>query len=187
MNFPVFRSKDRRADAKPGLANVAVISPLDEDISSLERLLRTSQDESALVRWAVIRLRTLESAIAELNGKQVPVLICECDEVPNAWLKLLCEITALPRPPLLILISRLADERLWAEALNLGAWDLMAKPLDRREVNRVLNTALLRWHDRYDSALAPCDVEFRTATVSNNGVRLGSGCPGGPLEEPETA
>jgi hypothetical protein len=33
--------------------------------------------------------------------------------------------------------SRLADERLWAEALNLGAWDVLAKPFDADEVIRI--------------------------------------------------
>jgi len=34
--------------------------------------------------------------------------------------------------------SRLADERLWAEALNLGAYDVLAKPFDSTEAMRVV-------------------------------------------------
>jgi DNA-binding response OmpR family regulator len=48
-------------------------------------------------------------------------------------------------PPLLIVTSRLADDRLWTEALNLGAYDVIAKPFDRKEVDRVLNLAWARW------------------------------------------
>ena len=47
----------------------------------------------------------------------------------------------LLHPPALIVTSRLADERRWAEALNLGAWDVLAKPLDRREVLRSVRAA----------------------------------------------
>jgi DNA-binding response OmpR family regulator len=45
--------------------------------------------------------------------------------------------------------SRLADERLWAEALNLGAYDVLAKPFDGREVIRILSLAWQHWQDRH--------------------------------------
>ena len=41
--------------------------------------------------------------------------------------------------------SRAADERLWAEALNLGAYDVLAKPFDRTEVMRVVSMAWMHW------------------------------------------
>ena len=59
--------------------------------------------------------------------------------------------------------SRLADEHLWAEALNLGAYDLLAKPFDRMEAMRVLDAAwrafgsnrrMLARRERYHSATA---------------------------------
>jgi FixJ family two-component response regulator len=48
---------------------------------------------------------------------------------------------ALPNPPLVIVISIHADEYLWVEALNVGAHDVIAKPLDALEVTRVLTAA----------------------------------------------
>ena len=44
--------------------------------------------------------------------------------------------------------SRLADDRLWSEALNLGAYDVLAKPYDPDEVLRVLDLAWIRWVER---------------------------------------
>jgi FixJ family two-component response regulator len=49
---------------------------------------------------------------------------------------------------MLIVTSRLADEHLWAEALNLGAYDVLAKPFDQEEVIRVLSSAWLRKRSR---------------------------------------
>jgi len=49
----------------------------------------------------------------------------------------------------LIVVSSAADARLWAEALNLGAWDVLEKPLDRREVIRSVKSG---WQHRYDQA-----------------------------------
>jgi FixJ family two-component response regulator len=62
---------------------------------------------------------------------------------------MLDHLTLLPYPPLLIVTSRLADERLWAEALNLGAWDVLAKPFEQDEVIRIVSVACQHWQDRH--------------------------------------
>jgi DNA-binding response OmpR family regulator len=58
----------------------------------------------------------------------------------------------LRHAPPLIVTSRLADERLWAEALNLGAYDVLAKPFDPQELNRSMNLAFLHWRHSHDTA-----------------------------------
>ena len=58
------------------------------------------------------------------------------------WKDVLEAMRALPVPPLVIVISRESDDHLWAEALNLGAYDVLAKPLDDTEIVRVLSLAL---------------------------------------------
>ena len=65
---------------------------------------------------------------------------------------MLDHLTDLEHPPALIVTSRLADEHLWAEALNLGAWDVLAKPFDHREVIRGIRTA---WQHRRDRMRIP--------------------------------
>ena len=67
---------------------------------------------------------------------------------------MLDEISLLPDPPLFIVTSRLADERLWAEALNLGAWDVLAKPYDTDEVIRIVSVARQHWQDRHDAYIS---------------------------------
>ena len=59
----------------------------------------------------------------------------------------------LPRPPLQIVTSRLANDRLWAEALNLGAYDVLPRPFDPAEVLRSVGMAL-RGVDGTDSYAA---------------------------------
>lgn len=46
-----------------------------------------------------------------------------------------------------ILVSRLADERLWIEALAAGVHDLLAKPFLPLELNSVVRSVLLRSAD----------------------------------------
>jgi response regulator RpfG family c-di-GMP phosphodiesterase len=89
-----------------------------------------------------------------LKKHRIGIVICDCDSEPDSWREMLADLAALPDPPLLIVTSRLADERLWAEALNLGAWDVLAKPWDREEVKRTLDSAWLHWPGRHGGALS---------------------------------
>src|SRR5690348_9402646 len=57
------------------------------------------------------------------------------------WKDLLTGMKDLRDPPPLIVADRLADERLWAEVLNLGAYDLLAKPFDAKEVLHAVASA----------------------------------------------
>jgi DNA-binding response OmpR family regulator len=91
----------------------------------------------------------LASALKALREVRVPVVVCESDLQPGTWKEVLEELRSLPDPPLLIVTSRVADERLWAEALNLGAYDVLAQPFDSMEVTRIVGMAWLRWKDRH--------------------------------------
>jgi hypothetical protein len=87
-----------------------------------------------------------------LRFHQIPVVVCNSDVMPGAWRQLLEQSKELPAPPSVIVASRLADEYLWAEALNLGAYDVLAKPLVAVEVTGVLDLALLRWRNKHEFA-----------------------------------
>jgi DNA-binding response OmpR family regulator len=69
---------------------------------------------------------------------QFAVILCEAR---LNWKDILSYLAEVLDPPPLILTSRM-DERLWAEALNLGSWDVLIKPFDRTEVRRVVTSAL---------------------------------------------
>ena len=95
----------------------------------------------------------LASALKALRKVRVPVVVCESDLQPGTWKEVLEELSTLPDPPFLIVTSRLADERLWAEALNLGAYDVLAKPFDGTEVTRIVSIGVAAmeepaWHSR---------------------------------------
>ena len=68
-------------------------------------------------------------------------MITERDSSVGNWKDVLEGVLAMPAPPSLIVVSHLADEHLWAEALNLGVYDELAKPLDDKGIVRVLSVA----------------------------------------------
>jgi DNA-binding response OmpR family regulator len=65
-------------------------------------------------------------------------------------------LSKLPDSPVLIVSSRTADERLWAEVLNLGAYDVLVKPFDPTEVSRVVGLAWLNWKHAFEARRKPC-------------------------------
>lgn len=97
----------------------------------------------------VIASATVASALSILREAPVPTLIYDCDSPVGSWNEMLNQVSLLPDPPLFIVSSRLADERLWAEALNLAAWDVLAKPFDAEEVTRIVSIAGQHWRDRH--------------------------------------
>ena len=120
---------------------VLSVSPNDEDCASLGRTFPSG--------WTVIASATVASALSVLREIAIPIVICDCDLAPDTWREILDHSALLPDPPLFIVTSRLADERLWAEALNLGAWDVLAKPFDTTEVIRIVSIAWEHWQDRH--------------------------------------
>ena len=124
--------------------NVVVlsISPIEEDHTALKRILsRPESTASTESKWAIYPAVALESALPVLRANAIPIVLSERDLFPGTWKDVLAETLNLSDPPLLIVASRLADEYLWAEALNLGAYDVLAKPFDADEVVRVLRSA----------------------------------------------
>jgi DNA-binding response OmpR family regulator len=92
-------------------------------------------------RWKLLTADNLPATVNLLRVHDIGVLLCDRDLPDATWVDVLNHLNTLPNSPALIVTSRLADERLWAEALNLGAWDVLAKPLERTEVLRGIRYA----------------------------------------------
>ncbi len=76
---------------------------------------------------------------------------------------MLHELDGLRVRPNLIVTSRLADEGLWAEVLNLGGYDVLAQPFDAEEVYRVVFLAWDEWKRR---AIGTLETRLPCAQVS---------------------
>src|ERR1017187_717344 len=135
------QSAIERQTRTTGTLTVLSVSPLDEDHSSLQTIIGHS-------KWLLFKDRDLLSTLALLEKHEISVLLCEQKLLPGTWRDLLEHLHAMPHAPSLIVTSRLADDRLWAEALNLGAWDVLAKPFSHIEVIRSVHAAWRRWHDQ---------------------------------------
>lgn len=136
-------SNTSRAD----VITILSVSPYEEDHASLQGIFGHS-------RWTVLPAPNLAIGRALLQCG-VSVVVCERDLVTGTWVDLLNHVETVPRPPALIVTSRLADDRLWAEALNLGAYDVLAKPFDRTELLRSVRLAWEHWRRAATVIAAP--------------------------------
>jgi DNA-binding NtrC family response regulator len=130
------------AELRPIL--ILSISPFSEDHLRLKNIFGNAD-----FKFVLNTSHTLASAATELQRQQFAVVICEYDLLPGSWKDVLAITSELPLAPSLIVSSRLADERKWAEALDLGAYDLLAKPFHAKEVCRVVNAAWSHWHQQH--------------------------------------
>jgi len=103
----------------------------DEESSSLAAILRGSN-------WQVRNARTCREAVEFSHNGPVPVVLCQPNMPDGSWNTLMDRMRESADPPAVVVVSRLADERLWAEVLSLGGYDVLMTPFDRAEVLRVL-------------------------------------------------
>lgn len=131
--------------------SVLSVSPMEEDHCSLQSIFGHS-------KWKLRKSHSIETALHCLHDQEIPVILCECDLAPGTWRDLVEHLGRLPYAPSVIVSSRIADERLWSEALNLGAWDVLAKPFKRTEVFCAVSAAWLHWRNRQQQEAAPLKV-----------------------------
>jgi DNA-binding response OmpR family regulator len=135
-------SDDIHADSEKAV-KVLLISPFDEDHQHLQSILKHSN-------WLQYGARTQKESLEFLREDLTPVVICESQLPDGGWREVLVELGRMKRPPLLVVMSRMADDRLWSEVLNLGGYNVLAKPLNTQEVFHVVGLAWMLWKRRWE-------------------------------------
>lgn len=111
-----------------------VVSPNDEDHWALIHILRPAG-------WAVDTATTCAEAVRSLAEEPAAVVIVEERLPDGSWKALQNQLMRMEMPPKLIVTSKLADEKLWTEVLNLGGFDVLAQPFCASETLRCVNAA----------------------------------------------
>jgi len=114
--------------------HILILSPFPEDHEVLHNILNNV--------CRISDAHTCREAVSFLCLDYARVIFCEGHLPDGSWKDMLSYIAELAEPPALIVTSRLADERLWAEVLNEGGHDVLAKPFREQEVRHVLANAL---------------------------------------------
>jgi DNA-binding response OmpR family regulator len=133
------------------VVHILSISPNKADHDVLASIFRNPN-------WV---LHEADGATAQsvLASEEVGVVLTERDLRPNSptrldWTDVLQWTRRLVNRPPLIVVCRLADERLWADALHLGAFDVLSKPLNRAELLSSVRLAWTSWRRHRETAVA---------------------------------
>ena len=110
------------------------IDPEKEDCRSLPAAL-------ASLETLVLQASSFREAIALMHQSLPDLILCERDLPDGTWQEIVREAEGMRPRPAVVVVSRKPDERLWAEVLNLGAYDLLSKPYDMGEVRRTIRWA----------------------------------------------
>lgn len=104
-----------------------------EDRLSLERILNPNG-------WTIQGARSIREATRLLKDRP-SLILCEKDLPDGSWKDIFREAQRLGYSVPFVVVSRNADERFWAEVLNLGGFDVLLRPFVRSEVESVTSMA----------------------------------------------
>jgi DNA-binding NtrC family response regulator len=129
-----------------------------EDLACLNRIFDSLECPlGAAYRWRIRCAASVPAFLKTWGKKRAPIVLCDNDRQPDGWKHLLDRFAEIAQRPMVIVTSQMADEKLWAEALNLGAWDVLSKPFSVEEVSRIAVLACLRSQQR-PTPLEPAGV-----------------------------
>jgi PleD family two-component response regulator len=96
---------------------------------------------------------TVREAAEWLNSNRARVVICDNTLPDGDWRDLWEQVRGGPDAPVFIVSAQWIDARLWAEVLNVGAYDVLVEPYQDSEVSRILQHACRGFDDlRVDSS-----------------------------------
>jgi DNA-binding response OmpR family regulator len=126
---------------------ILAVGQSEADLGSLRSIFGHSN-------WSLFTTQTIAETVTFLQRHFVPVVVCEDHLADGSWKELWTALAVSGRTPHLIVSAPLADDQLWAEVLNLGGYDVLAKPFRPKEMFQVLGLAWRHWHGRKRAAAA---------------------------------
>jgi len=118
-------------------SQILFISGRNEDARRLSRMLQP-------LPVVLDHAQSLQQARAKLQQDDYDVVLTEAALPDGRWLDVLHLVREQPKELDVIVTDPQADAHFWAEALNLGAYDLLAQPFYEPEVRRILGNACTR-------------------------------------------
>jgi two-component system response regulator PilR (NtrC family) len=118
-------------------SRILFVSGHGEDAREISQMLQP-------LPMALDHAGSLQQARAQLRQDEYDVILTEAALPDGSWLDALHLARECPQDLQVIVTDPHADARLWSEALNLGAYDLIAQPFYEPEVRRILYNACSR-------------------------------------------
>lgn len=117
-----------------GFVSALMVGEYDSDRMLVHDLFRK-------LGWRLFEARDRRRAMDYLDRHPVQVVLADSGTSRWNWTRVLNDLRRLAHPPQLIVTSRMADDSLWAAVLNMGGYDVLARPFESDEVERVVASA----------------------------------------------
>ena len=116
---------------------VLFVSPHGEDAKAIARMLGS-------LSVPIEHVADMAHAREKIRKREYQVILTEANLPDGTWLDVLNLARRISPNCEVIVTDASADARFWAEALNMGAYDLIAQPFATAEVQRILSNACSR-------------------------------------------
>lgn len=127
----------------------------------------------ARTNWNLFHAHNALEAMELLRDNVVGVVVADERVEPGGWKRLLEAVQGSEYAPKLVVGSMLATEGLWGEVLNLGGYDVLARPFDAGEVLHSIGSAWLAWKHDLDHA-GPLPPRLAPASETTRGRLSGN-------------
>jgi hypothetical protein len=127
---------------------VLALLPTRDDQASLNEIFGHSN-------WNLQFVGGLGQARVMIDDLVPGVVISDCRLPDGCWQDVLYDLQRRKLEPPLIVTSRLADEGLWREVLNLGGYDVLARPFQAQDVFRSVSLAWRHWREEFRTGVRP--------------------------------
>ena len=78
-------------------------------------------------------------ALSWINRTKFALVLCEERLRDGRWLDLVSRFAEMSEPPALIVLAETQDAANWAEAINLGARDVLVTPIDDSDLQHLVD------------------------------------------------
>ena len=118
-------------------SGILFVSPHSDDATVVSRMLGS-------LSVSIEHVADVKQARVKMQSGTYEVILTAANLSDGTWLDVLDVARRVAPHAEVIVTEREADARFWAEALNLGAYDLIAQPFASGEVQRILGNACSR-------------------------------------------
>ncbi|MBI1791854.1 MAG: hypothetical protein HYR60_30370 [Acidobacteria bacterium] len=112
-------------------SRVLFVSPYRPDVAHL----------AAMIEDSVEHVTCLTEARNQLQTGHFAVVLTEAALDDGTWHDVLRVVGQVSPATQVVVTDSFATDRLWAEALSYGAYDLLVQPFQQAEVRRILSSA----------------------------------------------
>lgn len=123
------------------IVNALFVSPFEADHEFMQRFFTRT-------KWRLYPAETYRKAALWLKSESISVIVTEKELPDGNWRDLLAEASGCPFSPVLVATYRFSEIDNLNQLLELGAYDVLAKPFDETEVSQIISFAWLRWRSK---------------------------------------